>query len=232
MKKILGLIIIAFLIGCFSQTGASQSEGNSDLKKYEIGGHFTFLGRVDANAAVVTIQRNLSNSGSSGSPSISEFGFGARFTYNFTRYAAIEVEGNLFPQDRRSNLVLGRPIRVIEPGGRKLQAVAGPKIGYRGEKFGIFGKFRTGLIRLDRYDAVTQIGPPDNFFVLSETRKKVGFLNFDLGGVVEYYPTKSTVFRVDVGDTIIHYRRLPPKEINPSITRHNLQVNLGFGFRF
>lgn len=232
MKKILMLLNIVFAIVCLNRAAASQSTDDSDFKKYEIGGHFTFLRRVDTHAATETIQRRFPRSSNTGSPAISELGLGARFTYNFTKYAAIEVEGNLFPEDKTANPVLGVPIRVVEPGGRKLQAVAGPKIGYRAERFGIFGKFRPGLIRLDRYDAVIQVGPPENFFVLSETRNRVGFLNFDVGGVFEYYPTKRTVFRVDVGDTIIHYRKLPPKEINPSITRHNLQINVGFGFRF
>jgi hypothetical protein len=63
-------------------------------------------------------------------------------------------------------------------------------------------------------------------------RRGVGFLTVDVGGIFEYCPTKRTIFRVDVGDTIIRYRSLEPEVINPSFTRHNLQMSLGFGFRF
>lgn len=232
MKKILVLINIALIICCFYQIGASQLADDSSLKKYEIGAQFTSLRRVDANAATVTIQRNFPSSSSSGTPAISEFGLGGRFTYNFTKNIAVEAEANFFPVDKRANPIIGVPIRVIESGGRKLQVVFGPKIGYRGQRIGIFGKLRPGMIRLDRYDVVIQIGTPANFFVLSETRKGLTFFNVDAGGVFEYYPSRKTVFRVDVGDTIIRYGAQEPKAINPTITRHNLQVSVGFGFRF
>lgn len=230
------LFAIIILCACwFSETAFSQTEessGEIELKKFEIGGHFTLLRRADANTALETFVRFGFADPAFGPPIVNEAGLGVRFTYNFTENFALEAEGNLFPEDKRTIPVIGVPVRVMEPGGRKLQAVAGPKIGIRKKKFGVFGKIRPGLIRLDRYDAVILVGTPDNFFVLGERREKVGFFNLDIGGVFEYYPTKRTVFRVDVGDTIIHYRKLPPKEINPSMTRHNLQINVGFGFRF
>jgi len=58
------------------------------------------------------------------------------------------------------------------------------------------------------------------------------FFNIDVGGVFEYYPSRRTVFRMDVGDTIIRYAAQEPKVINPTFTRHNLQASVGFGFRF
>jgi hypothetical protein len=232
MKRILTLLGIVVGIGYITNTSSAQSkDDDTELRRFEIGGHFTYLRRVDANPATVVFQRLNPSSTDSGPGSISELGLGARVTYNITKYAAIEIEGNLFPEDKRSNRLVGVPQTVTEPGGRKLQAVAGPKIGYRGTKFGIFGKLRPGIVRLDRYDAVVQIGPPGNFFVLSEVRNKVGFVNIDVGGVFEYYRTRRTFFRVDIGDSIIYYRKLPPKELNPSLTRHNLQINIGFGFR-
>lgn len=232
MKRFLPLLGIVVTIGCITNTSSAQSKVDTELRRVEIGAHFTYLRRVDANPATVVFQTLNPSSTDSGPGSISELGAGVRLSYNITKYAAIEIEGNLFPDDKRSNPLVGVPQTVTEPGGRKLQAVAGPKIGYRGRKFGVFGKLRPGVIRLDRYDAVVQIGPPNNFFVLSEVRNKVGFLNIDVGGVFEYYRTRRTFFRVDIGDSIIYYRKLPPKELNPSITRHNLQINVGFGIRF
>ncbi len=85
---------------------------------------------------------------------------------------------------------------------------------------------------MDRYEVVEQVGTPDNFFVLSRTERGVNFFTVDVGGVFEYYPSRRTVFRVDVGDTIIRYSAQEPKDINPNITRHNLQTSVGFGFRF
>ena len=232
MKRILVLLGIIISIGYIAKTSSAQSTDDAELRRFEIGGHLTYLRRADANPATVIFQRLNPSSTDSGPEAISELGVGGRFTYNINKYAAIDIEGNLFPDDKRSNPVVGVPQTVAEPGGRKLQAIAGPKIGYRGRTFGVFGKLRPGVIRLDRYDAVVQVGPPDNFFVLSEVRNNVGFFNIDVGGVFEYYRTRRTFFRVDVGDTIIYYRKLPPKELNPSINRHNLQINVGFGFRF
>ena len=69
----------------------------------------------------------------------------------------------------------------------------------------------------------------------------------DVGGVVEFYPTKRIVTRFDVGDTIAHFGRrnfntvlfneltntftpvtipLPPR------TSHNFQFMTSVGFRF
>ncbi len=71
----------------------------------------------------------------------------------------------------------------------------------------------------------------DDIIVFTQEAKST-FFNIDVGGVFEYYPTRNTVFRVDVGDTIICYNAQPPRDINPTFTRHNLQTSIGFGFRF
>jgi len=59
----------------------------------------------------------------------------------------------------------------------------------------------------------------------------------DLGGVVEVYPSERAIIRADVGDTIIRFpQRTFGSFNNPSIiraeTKHNLQVSVGFGWRF
>lgn len=72
---------------------------------------------------------------------------------------------------------------------------------------------------------------PDDVIILTQEAKAI-FFNIDVGGVFEYYPTRNTVFREDVGDTIIRYNSQPPKDINRTFTRHNLQTSVGFGFRF
>ncbi len=233
MKKFLVIMNIAFFIGCLSKIGASQSIDESDLKKYEVGGHFTMLRRADAHTVSETFRRNDPTLTEFSPAVLSELGAGGRFTYNFTNNIAIEAEANFFPEDKKSNFVIGVPVRVVEPGGRKFQMVFGPKVGYRKRTFGVFGKLRPGFIRLDRFDVVTQvIGSPVITLVISETKRGVNFFNIDVGGVFEYYPSRRTVFRVDVGDTIIRYNAQEPKDINPSFTRHNLQINVGVGFRF
>ncbi len=231
MKKILVLINIAFIIGSLNQIGASQSVDDADLKKYEIGGQFTFLRRSDASTEFELFRRNGFLPGVK-PDKLSEVGVGGRFTYNFTKNIAIEAEANFFPVDKRFDTMPGVPFRILEPGGRKFQAVLGPKVGIRKKKFGVFAKVRPGLFRLDRFLVVEAVGTPANFFVLSSTKRGVNFFTVDVGGVFEYYPSRRTVFRVDVGDTIIRYSAQEPKDINPTFTRHNLQTSVGFGFRF
>ena len=233
MKKILVSINIAFIICCLNQIGASQSVDASDFKKFEIGGQFTLLRRTHVDTATETILRNDPSLPHTSPAKLSELGFGGRFTYNFTKNIAIEAEANFFPVDKTAHPMIGVPIRILEPGGRKFQAVLGPKIGIRKKKFGVFAKVRPGLFSMDRYDVVIGVfGTPTIFAILSETKRGVNFFNIDVGGVFEYYPSRKTVFRVDVGDTIIRYGAQEPKNINPNITRNNLQTSVGFGFRF
>jgi hypothetical protein len=128
-------------------------------------------------------------------------GGGGRLTFNFTDNIAIEGEMNYFPQD------LG-VIGVTS----SYQGLFGVKAGVRGEKAGVFGKLRPGFTRFDRAAPLT-----------TSTQ-----FTFDIGGVLELYPSRSTVVRFDLGDTIIDYGTL----IAPSTTSHNLQFGIGFGFRF
>ena len=219
-----------------SLTVWSQTTANSDdeeFRKYEIGGQFTVLRRKDTDTTRESFRQFFMTTNTPEiAEKITELGLGGRFTYNFTKNIAVEAEANFFPVDKKTVRIDFMPISVIEPGGRKFQAVFGPKMGIRKKSFGVFGKFRPGFIRLDRYEVITEVGSRQNFFVFSSPKENVTFFNVDVGGVFEYYPNRRTVFRVDVGDTIIRYGSQSPKEINPSFTRHNLQTSVGFGFRF
>jgi hypothetical protein len=203
------------------------------LKRFEIGGQFTFLHRTDADPVFEILRREPGTSPDSQPAKISESGFGGRFGINVTKNIGLEVEANLFPEDKQRESRIGVPVRVLEPGGRKFQMLFGPKIGVRSKRFGVFGKASPGFIRLDRYEAIEQIfRTPTDLAILSSTRNGLIFFNVDVGGVLEYYPSKRTILRFDVGDTIIRYNSQQPKELNPNITHHNLQIGLGFGFRF
>ena len=213
-----------------AQTNNRSDE--SELKRFEIGGQITALRRRDASVVNEVFSLNGFGSRDYRSAIINEFGGGGRFTFNLTKNIAVETEVNFFRNIEREPPVLGVGVRVDEPGGRKFQAVAGPKIGIRREKFGVFAKVRPGFIHFERYNVISQIGPPGNDFFVISSKKKAAFFNTDIGAVFEYYPTRRTVFRVDVGDTIIYYNSQKPKDLNPSLTKHNLQTSVGFGFRF
>src|SRR5690349_6831662 len=65
------------------------------------------------------------------------FGVGARAVYNFNSSFALEGEGDFF---------LNNPAPGIRSGGRAMEGLFGPKIGYKTDTVGIFGKARPGFI--------------------------------------------------------------------------------------
>lgn len=142
-------------------------------------------------------------------------GVGGRFTYNVNENVAVDTEVNYFST---SEVDLNRT-----------QGLFGIKAGKRFESpaIGLFAKARPGFMRFhgERFPGVTVDGTTK--FAL------------DLGGALEIYPSKRTIVRIDVGDTIIFYngetiRRLslpggPQLQLG---TDHNLQTSIGFSFRF
>jgi hypothetical protein len=112
------------------------------------------------------------------------------------------------------------------------QGQFGGKIGKRFDRWGVFGKTRPGFVGFSQV-LHSPIGIPIGVF--SFERKL--FPSLDVGGVVEFYMTPRWMARFDVGDTIIRYGEiefpgLSPSFTVPSVTRHNLQVSSGIGFRF
>jgi hypothetical protein len=129
-------------------------------------------------------------------------GAGGRVTYNFTDNIAVEGEFTYFPQDLSS---LGTT--------SSYQGLFGVKTGWRSEKLGLFGKIRPGFMRFDRPTPA-----------LTSTQ-----LALDLGGVFELYPSRRSVVRFDIGNTIINFG---PDIATPSFLSHNLQFGVGYAFRF
>ena len=85
----------------------------------------------------------------------------------------------------------------------KTSVLLGMKSGKRLDRFGGFAKARAGMWHFDR-----------------------PVFAVDLGGVLEYYPSRRTVIRIDAGDTILFYG-------GPALgTVHNFQPAIGFGYRF
>jgi len=85
------------------------------------------------------------------------------------------------------------------------------------------GEFTTGF-DCSRNGVVTRCQPEHHNFAL------------DAGGVVEFYPTPRSIIRLDAGDTIIRERQTTFGFFNPSTTTgqatHNLQLSIGFSYRF
>ena len=155
-------------------------------------------------------------------------GIGGRVTYNFNRTIAAEAEINFFPQKQI----------IFTADGSAIQAQFGLKAGKRFEKFGLFAKGRPGFISVDRVGSFiqgSQIPSGANFKIERET-----FFSMDMGGVLELYPSRRTVVRLEAGDTVIRH---PPvfgqvsitnpavEQIRPARFTHNFQFTAGVAFR-
>lgn len=195
--------------------GSERIRAQSEPSKVEIGAQFSLLKidrvRIDGNEIRLFAP-------------VTEPGFGGRFTYNPTKNLGLDAEVNFFPKQGAGATNLG--------GGHITQGLFGPKVGKRWERVGIFGKGRLGFVSyskaiLNRDARITtvQFGRLTHFA-------------FDVGGVVELYPSRRTVIRFDVGDTIVRYGTQNfidahghATALEP-FTRHNLQFTTGVGFRF
>ena len=201
------LLALIFTAGILI-TGARAARAQTDESGWEAGGHVT---AIDFNNDSPLTNSPGTTFESSAYPTA--YGFGGRVGYNVNSNFAVEAEVNYFPTDR------------FAEGGRKVQGLFGVKAGRRfGRVIGVFAKARPGFLKLG--PAVTARTP-----ALGDTR-----FALDLGGVVELYPSRRSIVRVDVGDTIIPLGDTP---INSALrppqsfgTTHNKQTTFGIGYRF
>jgi hypothetical protein len=215
------LVVVGSLV-CLSICALSATAQSDEVPRYEVGAQFTSITKPDFGDGTT------------------EIGLGARFTFNLNKSVALEAVTNFFPHVCNScGAGLG------DNNGNITQGLFGVKAGKRFQKWGIFAKGRPGFVSFSRgdsrYVAGTGGAPP---FSLSQ--KRLTNFAFDLGGVLEFYPSKHLVTRFDVGDTMIKYGRrdtnflvfdpvggvqLFPFTLRAE-TRHNFQFSTGVGFRF
>jgi hypothetical protein len=252
-KSLLNTFAMIFIL--LSGAGVrAQSAGVEDYK-FEAGGHFSALhslvasevdpGNVICIRSPCRVQNAIINS--------REFqpGLGARIGYNLTAHVALEAEVNFFPE--------ADTFRVPEGfnGGHKIEGLFGVKAGKRFDKFGIFAKARPGFLYESKGDlrerrdvgCIAIFPAPAGCF---ETTGKNSFA-LDLGGVLEFYPSKRTIIRIDAGDTIVRVGErnvsatlnanpfgplilpAPARPVSLPVlaeTTHNFQCSIGVSFRF
>ena len=206
---------VAFRLGDFPDEGPAPatSAGTERTKRFEVGAQFTslFVDPSNSQGALFFPRIHV------------EPGLGGRVTFNLTESIAFEAEGNYFTRNLFS----------FPEGGHMFQGQFGGKIGKRFERWGVFGKARPGFVGFSRVLQAPfgiQVGHPLTF-----VRKF--YSSFDVGGVLEFYVSPRWMARFDVGDTIIRYGEIRfPGALSvftvPGVTRHNLQVSSGIGFRF
>ena len=187
--------------------------------RYEIAAEFTTLNREAYNGVRV------------------EPGLGARFTFNFNKNVAIEGSAHVSFNYCPSCTITGRYGDIF----------AGVKAGKRFKSWGIFAKARPGDVTLGAQQIdIVQTGASGPFPFEIRAKGADNFA-FDVGGVVEFYPSRRIVTRFDAGDTIIHFTRRTRDGLNfdpmtgiytivpvltPARTTNNFQFMASVGFRF
>jgi hypothetical protein len=221
-QKAILMAVTAAIILLVSGGYQSLQAQTDELQRYEVGAQFSSLS-IDTGGETRT-----------------EPGFGGRFTYNVTDNFALEAEGNFFPKKSR--------FIAFRNGGRAIEGLFGIKIGKRYKRFGIFAKARPGFISFSQ--GRTEIIPTgvtnDPFAAFDVRVERLTHFAADIGGVLEFYPSRRVFTRIDIGDTIIRYGQTnittfggpisgPFTPITfpiPGDTTHNFQFSAGVGFRF
>ena len=220
MKKyqLIFLTAVTLILAC---NESARAQAQDALPKFEVGAQFS---SISINGSFETR---------------TEPGFGGRFTVNLTENFAVEMEGNIFPRDERFG--------ALRTGGRAVQGLTGVKIGKRYERFGLFAKARPGLMSFSRGKTeLILTNPADPFSQIIIRSERLTHFALDLGGVLEFYPSRRIFTRLDFGDTIIRYGQTTTNAListpgggltstpltSPGDTRHNFQFSAGIGFRF
>ncbi len=146
-------------------------------------------------------------------PGTTDLGFGGRITWNLNYRYSVESEVSFFPKDQLER-------------GRRILGLFGLKMSARVDNAGVFLKIRPGFI------SFKQAGWTPTLVDISSFNTK----NFalDLGGGLEFYPSRHTMFRFDFGDTIIRLGGItcPVTNCSRSDISNNFQFGLGVGLRF
>lgn len=187
---------------------------------------------AQAVAERVTLGAQVSMLGVADDSNSKSVGIGARGSYAFSRWLAADAEFGFFHRDR-AEFGFGDGAAPIAPGftrydRRRITVLAGPKVGVRSERLGVFAKARPGFTRLfDR--GVGCSGEICALILLARPVYRTEFA-MDLGGIVEVYPSSGSLVRFDLGTTVVRHRSLAPP--CHDCTTHNLSSSLGVGWRF
>ena len=151
-------------------------------------------------------------------------GVGGRVGYNLNKYFAIEGEANFFPETHLGN----------EQIGQKAQGFVGVKAGTREKYAGVFAKLRPGAMAIGE---ITSGFDCNRTSFGSVCRTNKGQFALDAGAVAEFYPSRRSIIRLDVGDTMVNIRRASRSFFNQNTQTstdftHNLQFSVGFSYRF
>jgi hypothetical protein len=147
-------------------------------------------------------------------------GVGLIFDYRLARFVYLDNELNFFP---------GKGSYGEK--GSVQEELFGVKIGNQGHNWGLFSQARSGFVHYSK-----ALAPGTSSDYESTTRFAI-----DFGGTVEYYASRHTTIRLNVGTTLIHYLtgmtdpRQPPVSVLSSeyyVYQGNFHLSNGVIYRF
>ena len=155
-----------------------------------------------------------------------ESGGGLRLTYNINKYLAVEAEGNVFDfriGDYPTDEWLGA------------QGHLGAKMGLRKRWFGLFAKIRPGVASFPSLKVHQRFCFPLQH--CEDSGRSGNRLAVDAGAVVELYPARRIIVRLDIGDTMIRFKDDVFFKSSSFVTindgfSHNAQFSGSVGYRF
>jgi hypothetical protein len=203
--------LVCLLVSLVSLARAPGAYAQTDEPRLELGGQLAALRLNDVDGTT-------------------NAGLGGRVSYEICRWLTAEAEMNFFANDDFEARLSPTTFPDVRLGysRRRLEGVFGPKAGWRGERFGVFGKVRPGFSRL--FDkGIECVSDLCALILLVRPQYRTEFA-VDVGAVLEYYPTARTVTRVDLGSTIIRHRSVAPP--CRDCTSSNFTSRIGVGFRF
>jgi hypothetical protein len=188
------------------------AHAQEEFSRFEVGGQFSGIGLLNSTGSVGFWP-----------------GFGGRFDVNMSRRLALESQLDYFPDSI--------PRRFLEQGGKTLQFAAG----LRGKvvqtkHFAVFGLIRPGFLH---FEDTTQLnGVPGT--VPGTKISPTTYFALNLGGGVEFYPSRRWVARFEItGNPFLIPNSRPaaapvppaPAVPTPGLVNDRYRVSVGFGYR-
>jgi hypothetical protein len=153
-------------------------------------------------------------------PDATDSGVGGRVSWTLTRAAALEAVADFFPTGAGN----------VPRGGRRLHALAGPRVGWRTDRVGVFAKARVGVARVSegrQNGGCILIFPPPEACYTADSR-----LAFDIGGGFEVYPSPRSSVRLDVGSLVTHLGQMSARFGQTGDFARDFTVTGSVGVRF
>lgn len=159
-------------------------------------------------------------------------GIGGRLSFDLAPWLAMEGDLVYFPRERFESPAFSdlTPDLRLAYSRERVGVFAGPRMGVRGGRLGLFGRIQPGFTRLTHRSVECRGDDCARVLLLIAPPQYRTEFAVQVGGAVEFYPSRRTIARIDLGSTLVRHRSLAPP--CDDCTSRNLFSSVGIGFRF